>query len=196
MGLEIKTLPLVQIGASLPCIRPQLNKNPVTKDHPAVEVMTDFAVVTPVTIEAWSGLYLALEKMKTMGVRLLLVADEDDNIDGVVTSYDLQSEKPVRYAENTGINHREINIGMIKTPIAETPAVDLDFVRQSLVRHVVNTLKQLDRPHILVIETLKNNRQQIRGLFSTSHISKVLGEKIHEPLKAFHSLAEMKQLFD
>jgi len=193
MGLEIKTLPLVKIKAGLPCVKPQHVSNPVTEDHPAIEVMTDFTIVSPVTIEPFFSLDLALDRMKTMGVRLLLVTDEHDYINGVLTSYDLQSEKPVRYVEETGISHRDINVGMIMTPISDTPAVDLDYVRQSLVRHIINSIKELDRPHMLVVETVASGRQQIRGLFSTSQIGKVLGRKIYEPLKASYSLAQMKE---
>ncbi len=195
-GLEIKTLPLVKIAASLPCVKTERSRNRVTEDHPALEVMTDFTVVMPVTVEPYTSLFRALDRMKTMGVRLLLVADERDNIDGVITSYDLQSEKPIRYAEDTGISYKEISVGMISTPISETPAVDFAYVKQSLIRHVINTLKELDRPHMLVIESTADDRQQIRGLFSTSHIGRILGRKIYEPLKVYHSLAEMKQIFD
>jgi hypothetical protein len=193
MGLEIKTLPLVRIQTALPCIKPEQDRHPVTDDHPAIEVMTDFTVVNPVTIEPFFSLELALDRMKTMGVRLLLVTDEHDYINGIITSYDLQGEKPVRYAEATGIGHREINVGMIMTPITDTPAVDLDYVKQSLVRHIINSMKQLDRPHMLVVETTGTNRRHIRGLFSTSQIGRLLGRKIYEPLKPSHSLAEIRQ---
>ncbi|MEX2353950.1 MAG: CBS domain-containing protein, partial [Gammaproteobacteria bacterium] len=117
MALEIKTLPLVTISTSLPCIRPERNRHPLTEDNPALEVMTDFMTVTPVTAEPFHSLDFALDRMKTMGVRMLLITDEHDNIDGVITSYDLQSEKPVRYAEANDLGYDEINIGMIMTPV-------------------------------------------------------------------------------
>ena len=158
-------------------------------------VQADGNNVQPVTVEAWFGLYQALDRMKTMGVRLLLVTDEHDFISGVITSYDLQSERPLRYAESAGMPYRDLTVSHIMTPISETPAVDYTFVRQSLVRHVINTLKELERPHILVVDATADHRQQIRGLFSTSHIGKILGRRIFEPLKAFHSLAEMKQIY-
>jgi hypothetical protein len=191
MGLEIKTLPMVSLGKSLPCTKPDSEKNTVTDDHPAIQVMTDFTVVSPVTIEPFLSLDLALDRMKTMGVRLLLVTDDHDDICGVITSYDLQGEKPIRYAETTGVGHREMNVGMIMTPITDTPAVDLDHVQQSLVRHIINSMKQLDRPHMLVVENLANGRQRIRGLFSTSQIGKLLGRRIYEPLRPSRSLAEI-----
>jgi len=193
MKVEIRTLPLVKITSGIPCIRPETGRNPVTEESPAIEVMTDFSQITPVTAEASYSLDHALDRMKTLGVRMLLVTDEHDDICGVITSYDLQSEKPVRHARETGMTHQQMNIGMIMTPITTMPAVNLDYVRRSLVRHVVNTIKELDRPHMLVIETLEDGRQRIRGLFSSSQIGKVLGRRIYEPLKASNSLAEIMQ---
>lgn len=94
-------LPQVKI---LPCVWPQL-RNPITEDSPAVEVMTDFSHVTPVTVEPVCGLDHALDRMKTMGVRMLLVTDNHDDINGVITSYDLQSEKPLRIVRENGISY-------------------------------------------------------------------------------------------
>jgi len=192
--LEIKTLPLVKISASLRCSRPERKTGSLTEEDPALAVMTDFRQVSPVTGESFYSLDFALDRMKTMGVRMLLVTNEQDNIDGVITSYDLQSEKPVRYAEANDITFPDINIGMIMTPVTETPAVTFDYVSRALIRHIINTMRELDRPHILVVENLTGDTQIIRGMFSTSHIGKLLGRRIYEPLKASHSLAEIKQL--
>jgi CBS domain-containing protein len=193
MGVEIKTVPLVNIGGNLPCLKPKPDENPVEENHPAIEVMTDFSTVIPVTIEPYFSLEAALDRMKTMAVRLLLVTDKLDHISGIITSYDIQSEKPLKYSEETGIAHGDINVDMLMTPITETPAVDFEYVKQSLVRHVINTMKELNRPHMLVIEMTEKGHQQIRGLFSTSNISKILGRKIFVPLKASHSFVELKQ---
>jgi CBS-domain-containing membrane protein len=155
--------------------------------------MTDFSQITPVTVEPGYSLEHALDRMKTMGVRMLLVTDEHDNINGVITSYDLQSEKPVRHARENGISYQHMNVGMVMTPITEIPAVELDYVQRSLVRHVIYTIKELDRPHMLVIETTNSGTQKIRGLFSSSQIGKILGRRIYEPLKASNSLVEIIQ---
>ncbi len=191
MSVEIKTIPLVNIGKNLPCIRPGLDKNPITENSPATEVMTDFTTIRPITVEPFTSADSALDRMKTMGVRLLLITDEHDDIQGIITSYDLQGEKSVKYTEDTGIKHKDITVEMIMTPISGTPAVDLDYVEQSLVRHVISTLKELDRPHILVVENNEKEKIQIRGLFSSSQIGKVLGKRVYEPLHASHSLAEI-----
>jgi CBS-domain-containing membrane protein len=193
MVLAIKTLPQLVINKNLPCIKPERIRTSVSENSPAIDSMTDFRQVMPVTAEPYYSPDLALDRMKTLGVRMLLVTDEHDDIAGVITSYDLQSEKPLRYAQDNDIGYEKMNIGMIMTPITETPAVDFNSVSQSLIRHIINTMKELDRPHILVVETQEGSTQKLRGMFSTSHIGKLLGRKIYEPLKASHSLAEIKR---
>ncbi len=192
MQHEIKTIPLIHTPAALPCVASALQDQQVTEDHPAVAVMTDFEQVKPITVEPACHINVALERMKNCGVRLLLVADEQGGINGVITSYDIQSEKPINYARENDISHTAIRVSMIMTPLHETPAFDLAFVKQSLVRHVINTMKQLRRPHTLVIDT-SEEQQRIRGLFSTSQISKILGRSIYQPLRSADSFAELQQ---
>jgi hypothetical protein len=55
-------------------------------------------------------------------------------------------------------------------------------------------LRQLERQHILVVETDASTRaQRIIGMFSTSHISKLLGRDVTEQIPPAHSLAEIVQ---
>ncbi len=192
MDNKIKTIPLLDIPGALPCVFTDLENKQISENHPALSVMTDFSLVKPITVEPLLGTQLALEKMKSSGVRLLLVTDEQDHIAGIITSYDIQSEKPVQYAENHGISHADIQVSMIMTRLEETPAFDLDYVQQSLVRHVINTMQELNRPHTLVIETAETG-QVIRGMFSTSQISRVLGRPIYRPLHSAQSLADLQQ---
>lgn len=72
---------------------------------------------------------------------------------------------------------------MVMTPILKIPAVELDYVQRSLVRHVINSIKELDIHHMLVIETANTGKQTIRGLFSSSQIGKALGRRIYELLR-------------
>ncbi len=193
MEREITTLPLVKIQSGIPCYAPDPLSAYVDEDDPAEVVMTDFKKVSPITIEPIVNIDMALEKMKTVGVRLLFVTDENDNIAGVITSYDIQGEKPIKYSQEHNINHNRIRVKMMMIPLEQIPALDIDFVRQSLVRHIVTTIQGLDRPHALVIEfDHQNNQQKIRGMFSSTQISKLLGKSIYAPLHAAQSLADMQ----
>ena len=141
-------------------------------------------------IKANATLNNALEKMKTHGIRLLLVINDNGAVIGVLTAYDIQSEKPVQYGSENDIAVSEIQASMLMTPIEQTSAFDFHSVTQALVRHVINTMKELERPHILVIES--NGEQRIRGIFSSSMISKMLGRPVYQPLHAAHSFADIQ----
>lgn len=194
MDREITTLPLVTVNSGISTYSPDPDSAFVKENDPAERVMTDFKKVVPITVEPIVGIDLALNKMKTAGVRLLFVTDEQDHIAGVITSYDIQGEKPVKYSQEHGISHHLILVEMIMVPLEQIPAFDYDFVQQSLVRHVITTIQELERPYALVVEIDSHNgRQTIRGLFSSSQISKLVGKHIYKPLHVANSLAGIQQ---
>ncbi len=190
MEHEITTIPLLRVKSGISCDTPCPKDASVTENDPAITVMTDFTETIAVTIAANASLASALQKMKAQGIRLLFVGDEQKQIIGVITAYDIQSEKPVQYGAENGIAVSEIQTAMLMTSLEQTPAFDFDFIRQALVRHVIQTMKELERPHTLVIET--KDEQRIRGVFSTSRISKLLGRPVYQPLLAGHSLADIQ----
>ena len=54
-------------------------------------------------------------------------------------------------------------------------------------------IQRFKSPGTLVIEiNTSTGKQEIRGMFSSTHISKMLGRNIYEPLHAAHSLADMQ----
>jgi len=194
MEREITTIPLIKMAAGIPCDAPDRRSLLVKDDDPALSVMTDFTRITPITIEPIMTIDYALQKMKKQGVRMLLVTGEHDYVIGIITSYDIQGEKPVKYSEEHGLNHYGITVAMIMTPLNEMVAFELDFVKQSLVRHVVATLRQLNRQHALVVNSSdKTGAQRIRGMFSTSHIGRCLGRDVEVSVNAALSLAEMQR---
>lgn len=193
MEHEITTLPRIPLHSGIPVLAPDPKLAYVKPDDPALRVMIDFGNTAPITIEPIVNIDLALKKMSSMGVRLLLVTDQHDDIGGVITSYDITGEKPIQYSQETGIDHSEILVHMMMISLEKFPAFDYDFVRQSLVRHVISSIRELERPYALVVETdAKSDRQLIRGMFSSTHISKLLGRGVYDPLHYAHSLADMQ----
>lgn len=66
-------------------------------DAPALGAMTDLHSGRPVTVPESERLEAALQHMIHAGVRLLFSTTPDGALVGVVTSYDIQGEKPVRF---------------------------------------------------------------------------------------------------
>jgi len=161
-------------------------------DSPALEVMTDFRVVRAATIAPEVSIDEALETMKTRGVRLLLVTGENDEIVGLVTAKDIQGEKPIKIAQASRTPHSHIAVDAVMTPQSSIEVLNMLSVRNAQVGHIVITLQQLARQHALVVEVDPATKAQcVRGIFSTSQISKQLGVNAAEVVTRDSTLAEI-----
>ncbi len=163
-------------------------------DLPALDFMTDFKLVTPVTCPPGWSIDTALETMKGRGVRLLLVVDDVDTVIGLVTSNDIQGEKPIEVARSNDSRRADIKVDQVMTPQSDITSLNLISIRNARVGHIIGMHKRLGRQHLLVVEvTGDDSNQTIRGLFSTSQIARQLGIRLSPGDASAHSLAEMVQ---
>jgi len=126
-------------------------------------------------------------------VRLLLVPDLDDNITGIITASDIQGEQAFKLVKEQGIARAEIRVGMLMTPLDRIVAMDMATVLDACVGHIINSLLGYERRHTLVVEADQlSGTRVIRGLFSISHISKLMGHDVSRPEFAAHTLAEVQ----
>ena len=189
---QYAVLASVTLDPGTPCYTPSGWVPLAYIDDPAISVMTDFKEVVPVTIEPHFRVDAALAKMKVAGVRLLLVPDVEDNITGIITAADILGDRPLRRARELEMSHHELHVDMIMTPLDRVLAVDMATVRDARVGHIISMLRKHERQHMLVVEIEGMTRQHmIRGIFSTSQISKLVGQDITEPEYAAHTLAEV-----
>ncbi len=193
MKHEFAVLSHIHLQPEVTFERPAEPPEIVHWDSPAVEVMTDFRRVRPITVSPAVSIDTALDRMKRAGVRLLLVIDEHEQIIGVITARDIQGERPVKLVQETRIPHAAIRVQTIMTPQPEIVGLNMISVRNALVGHIVETLRALERQHVLVLELDEVTKgQRVRGLFSTSQIRWQLGENINADIPPAHSLAEMQ----
>lgn len=163
-------------------------------DSPGTTVMTDFKYVHPVTVSPETGIDDALGIMKTAGVRLLLVTNGQNEVIGIITANDIMGEKPIKMLGETRITRSDIKVSTIMTVQPDIPVLDMMSVRNAQVGHIIETLHQLERQHLLVVETDRETKaQRIVGMFSTSQISKLLGRNVRDEVIPAHSLAEIVQ---
>ena len=183
----------VPLAHGSPIVRPREIPGRVRLDSPATEVMTDFEVVWAVTTSPDVSVDVALETMKREGVRLLLVTGDDDTVIGLVTATDILGDKPIRIARESGAPRAGVTVGQIMTPQSAISVLNMVNVRNAQVGHVVATLQALERQHLLVVDVdEKSAGHRVRGLFSSSQVSKQLGRSVTEVMNAAHSLAEMQ----
>lgn len=103
---------------------------------------------------------------------------------------DILGDLPLKKAHELGISHHDLHINMIMTPLDEVLAVDMVTVRDARVGHIISTLRKHGRQHMLVVKIdLMTRQHRIRGLYSTSQISKLVSHDITDPGYAAHTLA-------
>ena len=77
---------------------------------PAILVMTDLRQQVAFTVEPNVSIAWALDRMKTLGVRLLFVTNSDKEVLGLITSTDIQGEKPLQLHKALNLRHEEIMV--------------------------------------------------------------------------------------
>ena len=152
----------------------------------AMLVFTDFTRVYPVTITADRTIDYALHKMKSSGIRLLLVVDKKHRMIGLISADRIMGDDPVRLARSMRLDHSQITVAMLMQPQRDIQVLESSHLRDARVGHIVATLHHLEQKHVLVVD-----RGSVIGLFSASQISKQLGRNILQEEMPAHSLAEM-----
>lgn len=157
------------------CLQPS-SFSPVKLNSPALNVMTDFLMVTPATVPADAALSLANTIMISRGVRLLLVVDSDQTIIGVVTAHDTLGERPITHIHDRGGKHHELRVSDVMTPLSSVSAFLMVDVLHADVGHILQSLRQLGRQHALVVELdAQTGKEMVRGIFSATGIGRRLG---------------------
>jgi CBS domain-containing protein len=171
---DYQALPIRELGAGAGFRRPtQVQLARVTRESPALEVMTDLTRTTPATIRPQAPLAGANQFMITRGVRLLLVVDEHEIVLGVLTANDLLGERPMLAATGRGVRRDELTVADVMTPAERIEVVEFASVQGARVGHVLETLRRAGRQHALVVE-----RAMVRGIFSISQIARQLGVSV------------------
>ena len=191
MERDYQPLPIRELGAHAGFRRPLAPAAPrVTAEAPAVQVMTDLTRVAPATIRPQAPLAGANQFMITRGVRLLLVADDQENVFGVITASDILSERPMRVAIERGLRRDELAVADVMTPAEQVEVIDYADVAPARVGHVLETLRRAGRQHALVVE--HDGRTTVRGIFSISQIARQLGVAVEPGAEVARTFSEIE----
>jgi len=165
----------------------------VTTDDPALSVMTDLSLITAYTTELATPLSKALEIMVKRGVRLLLVQDADRRIIGLITSRDIEGEKPDRILTKAGGAWEDLLVADIMTLKPKLEVLLMEDVATARVGDIIATLRQVNRQHAMVLDTDPVTGQPaVRGFFSLSQIGLLLGLDI-DPARQPTTFADLER---
>ena len=163
----------------------------VTLDDPAYEVMTDFRMIRAITVPATVSVVHASQRMRANRVHLLLVVDEQNTMLGLITSTDIESERPLLAMYRLGLRRDELVVSDIMTPRDRIEVIDMADVQRARVGQVVATLNAVGRQHAMVVDRDDLGRPIVRGLFAVSQLNAQLGAAFH-PVEIARSFAEVE----
>ena len=158
------------------------NDTKVSMDSLAYNVMTDLTRVEAVTIGPHESLFQANRRMITMGVRLLLVVDNDNQVMGLITTTDINSEKPLSVVKEKSTNYNALQVDDIMIHYDRLEVLCWRDVVNARVGDIAETLKRVGRRHAIVVDGEKDE-QIIRGIFSSSQLARATGEEIDTSAK-------------
>lgn len=177
MAQNYQPLPFHPLDSGASYFRPrQALPERVTVADPALTVMTDLGQVTAYTTELTTPLSKARDLMIKRGVRLLLVNNADRQVIGLITSRDLEGEKPARILTKAGGAWEDLLVADIMTLQPKLEVLLMEEVADARVGDLLTTLRQANRQHALVVDADPETGQPaVRGLFSLSQIGLRLG---------------------
>ncbi|MGO8830678.1 MAG: CBS domain-containing protein [Steroidobacteraceae bacterium] len=171
----VSLMPMSRFGGAALPRRSVLDGRSIEPGDPAVHALTDFTREFPVTVDPERQIDDALNDMIHLGVRALLVA-KDQRLVGLVTSYDIQGEKPIQFLHSSNYNrHEEIRVAHIMTPLEELHALDWRSMESARAGDLLEIFEATGLTHLLVIELDRNGSTAVvRGLASRARLVRQL----------------------
>jgi signal-transduction protein with cAMP-binding, CBS, and nucleotidyltransferase domain len=154
---------------------------------PAIYAITDFKRDYPMTVEAERQIDDALTDMIHLGVRALLVAKEQRLV-GLVTSYDIQGERPIQFLQSSNYSrHQDVRVMHVMTPWDELLALDWESIESARAGELLAVFQQTNLTHLLVVEVdRKTSHSVVRALASRARLLRQLAGAGSAPLEPGH----------
>jgi CBS domain-containing protein len=142
---------------------------------PALTVMTDFRERPSVTVSEMAPIDSALEHMKHAGVRSAFATDGAGRaVVGLITAYDIMSEKPMRFVQAIGSTRSDVLVRDIMQPVSEWQVLDIADIERATVAAVARLLTDTQLSHVPVMESGANGERRLRGLLSSARVKRLL----------------------
>jgi CBS domain-containing protein len=142
---------------------------------PALSVMTDFRERPSVTVSEMASIDSALEHMKHAGVRSAFATDGAGHaVVGLITAYDIMSEKPMRYLQAIATTRSDVLVRDIMQRVNEWQVLDVADVEQATVAAVARLFSDTQLSHVPVMESGASGERRLRGLLSSARVKRLL----------------------
>ena len=161
-----------------------------TLRDPASTVFTDFSHAPCVTVDHSDTLDATLHTMVSAHVHMAFVTDVRDCVIGLITTQDLQGERPLQRAMAAHVRMDELTLDHLMTPVHLWKVVGTSFLTHARVGDVVATLQQENLRYLLVVDDVEGS-PMLHGVFSARMLENALGQTISADLHS-RSFAELE----
>jgi CBS domain-containing protein len=173
MNNDFSEQPKIQTVGVLPMRRPAEYQE-LKSNNSALHAMTDFTSKIAITVAPDRQIDAALTDMVRLSVRAMLVL-RGDSVTGLITSYDIEGPRPLRFAERLGVSRREdIRVSDIMTEWDDLPTLDWHTVQTARISDILEIFEGVGVMHLLVVESDEHGAEVVRGLISRSRIERHL----------------------
>jgi len=150
---------------------------------PALSVMTDFRERASVTVSETAMIDEALEHMRHTGVRsAFAVHDGNHEVVGLITAYDIISEKPMLNMRFAATPRSEVLVFDIMQRVSDWRVADIKQIERATVAAVAEMFAKTGLTHVPVLEASHTGEQRLRGLLSAAKVIRLLSRP--QPLAA------------
>jgi len=146
------------------------------REDPALTVMTDFRELASITVAESAPIDAALEHMKHAGVRCAFATNESERVVGLITSYDIVGEKPLRHARTVTAQRKDILVRDIMVRIADWKVAYITDLERSTVEDVRRRFDESALTHLPVVEPQQSGQLRLRGLLSAAKVRRLLSK--------------------
>jgi CBS domain-containing protein len=176
---SMSLVPMRRFGDPVLPRRAILDGQGLELSDPAIYAVTDFKRDYPMTVDAERQIDDALSDMIRLGVRALLVAKEQRLV-GLVTSYDIQGERPMQFLQSSNYSrHQDIRVMDVMTPWDELVALDWESVESARAGELLEMFSHTNLTHLLVVEVDRQTHVSVvRALASRARLLRQLGDRV------------------
>ena len=152
----------------------------VTLASPALNVMTDLALVRAATVDPDTLLDKAEQTMIQQGVRSLFVVSDFPCVAGLVTAADVMGEKPMRQVTQRNLQRQDLRVTDVMTRLSQLDALDYNELKSANVGDVIAAFKKVGHTHFLVVQAATTQGPaRIRGVISITQVKRQMGQAVH-----------------
>lgn len=193
---RFQVLPVLRPGSAAVPLPLPAERRPAKLADRALELFTDLTDGPCVVVLESDGLDETLNLMLRAGVRMAFVGTPGAGVasaQGLITSDELHSERPVVRALAAGQRHADLKVRDLMTRITDWPMVDFRDVVYARVGDIVASLQAAGKHYLLVGERADEYAPvRLRGLFSANRIGRALGTPLEVDLLS-RNFAELEQ---